>query len=278
MDDVRYYRVSPRFWSRAEQRQWSDDTKLLALYLLTGPHRTTEGLYRLPLQYAQADLGWLPERLTQPLKQLCADGFCDYDEHAAVVLIYGALRYQSCANPNMANAAVKRLMELPETRLAGPFQRLAERFDERLHKALPERFGEPQALPQALAQAPSPGESRPDGRSVDGESDAADPSDDAASTFEHFWAVYPARNGLKRGKGNALIEWRKLTPEQRRRAFIGARNLAASVEMPKDAERFLRRAKSGKGDFPFDDYQRPTTITVPDDVQVDADGTFEATW
>lgn len=89
-----------------------------------------------------------------------------------------------------------------------------------------------------------------------GESDAEDPAvDDAASTFELFWQMYPARNGVRKGRGNALIEWRKLTLEQRRRAFIGARNLAASTELPKDAERFLRRAKGGRGDFPFDDWQ-----------------------
>ena len=87
-------------------------------------------------------------------------------------------------------------------------------------------------------------------------------ADQAQEQFEQFWAIYPARNGKKRGKGNALIEWRKLTVEQRRRAFIGARNLAASHDdMPKDAERFLRRSKGGKGDWPFDDYQTPSEPT-----------------
>ena len=92
------------------------------------------------------------------------------------------------------------------------------------------------------------------------ESGADDAADDGAptaeDTFEEFWKVYPARNGEKRGKANALIEWRKLTLDQRRRAYVGAKNLAATDTLPKDAERFLRRAKGGKGDFPFDDYQQ----------------------
>jgi hypothetical protein len=70
-----------------------------------------------------------------------------------------------------------------------------------------------------------------------------------------FWPAYPERRGKKLGKGAALVEWRKLTAAQRERALIGARNLAASDQMPKDAERFLR---SGKGDaYPFDDWQEP---------------------
>jgi hypothetical protein len=242
--DVRYYRVSPRFWSRAEQRGWDDDTKLLALYLLTCSHRSTEGIYRLPRKYAQADLEWSPQRLGERLTQLIADGFCDYDDDAQVVLILGALKYQATANENMAKSALKRLAELPETPLTCTFRQLAERFDQRLHELLPQGFGNPQALP--LPQAPSPGESRPDGRT--------DP-DDSEETFEQFWQLYPERDGRKRSKGNALIEWRKLTQDERRRAYVGARNLAASADIPKDPERFLRRPKGGRGDFPFDDYQ-----------------------
>lgn len=79
--------------------------------------------------------------------------------------------------------------------------------------------------------------------------------DEPADTFEQFWAVYPKRSGRKVGKANALVKWRKLTLEQRRRAYIGARNLAASDQLPKDAERFLRRGTGGE--FPFDDWQQP---------------------
>lgn len=82
--------------------------------------------------------------------------------------------------------------------------------------------------------------------------------------FAAFWDVYPQRNGRKVGKANALIEWRKLTVEERRRAYIGARHLAASDQLPKDPERFLRRAKGGRGGFPFDDWQDPPTVDAAD--------------
>lgn len=253
-DGPRYYRVSPKFWTSADRHGWDADTRLLALYLLTGPHRTTEGLFRLPRKYAQADLDWSAQQFDQRLRQLIEDGFCEYDDDAQVLLLVNAMKYQATANDNMVTGVLRRLAELPETHLAGTFKQLAERFDERLAKRLPEGFGESQAL--ALALAPSPGESSTEVDNEDGESDAEDPSDDAASSFEQFWQVYPARGGRKAGRGNALIEWRKLSLENRRRAYRGAVNLAASDELPKDAERFLRRPKGGKGDYPFDDWQQ----------------------
>lgn len=86
---------------------------------------------------------------------------------------------------------------------------------------------------------------------------------DAATVeqFEKFWEVYPGRDGRKRGKGNALVEWQRLTLEQRRRAFRGAQVLAGSGDRPKDAERFLRRGKGGE--FPFDDYQDGPVSSSP---------------
>ena len=88
--------------------------------------------------------------------------------------------------------------------------------------------------------------------------------DEVTRQFEAFWEVYPQRNGRKVGKANALIEWRKLTVEQRRRAWLGAKHLAASDQLPKDPERFLRRSKGGKGGFPFDDWQEPPDVDSRD--------------
>ncbi|MBW3663553.1 MAG: hypothetical protein KY469_10675 [Actinobacteria bacterium] len=77
------------------------------------------------------------------------------------------------------------------------------------------------------------------------------------STFQAWWELYPPRNGKRIGKGKALQAWRRLSLEQRRRAWIGARNLAASDQLPKDPVRFLRPDTAGE--FPFDDWQTPAT-------------------
>ena len=81
--------------------------------------------------------------------------------------------------------------------------------------------------------------------------------DTVAEHFELFWQQYPKRNGKKIGKANSLIEWRKLSIGERRRAYLGAKHIAVADTLPKDPERFLRKAKGGKGGFPFDDWQEP---------------------
>lgn len=55
---ARYYPVSPLYWSDSKVQSWSNETKMLGLYLLTCEHRNLEGLYRLPFAYVEADLGW----------------------------------------------------------------------------------------------------------------------------------------------------------------------------------------------------------------------------
>lgn len=155
---MRYNRIDPRFWTDRAVRGWSDDAKLLALYLLSSPHRTTEGLFRLPKAYIQADLEWSPERLGQPFRQLLESRFLDYDDDAQVVLIRNALKYQPLQNANQVTGALRLLEELPPTRLTCDFQQLAEQFCQRLAKRLPEGFGKPSPTspPSAPPLTPTP--------------------------------------------------------------------------------------------------------------------------
>jgi len=173
---VTYNRIDPKFWTDPDVAGWSDDAKLLALYLMTCPHRTTEGLFRLPKPYAQADLQWSAERLAEPFAELLADrsgqpGFIAYDERAQVVLIRNAMKYQAPQNDNQVTAALRGLEALPPTFLTCEFRRLAERFCERLAKRLPEGFGQPIPDPPAPTPAPTPEKLSVDGGAVDAEAD-----------------------------------------------------------------------------------------------------------
>jgi hypothetical protein len=158
-----YYRVSPKFWTDPALRGCSDNARLLALYLLTGPHRRLEGLFRLPKPYICADLGWPAERLAEPFVELLAIGFLRYDERAEVALVVNALKYQSPQNANQVTAALSQLEELPDTPLTSDFRQLAERYCERLAKRLPERFGKPIPDPPAPTPAPRVTEGDPKG-------------------------------------------------------------------------------------------------------------------
>lgn len=153
MSDFKYHRVSSRFWADEKTMRWDDDTRLLALYLLTCPHRTTEGLFRLPKPYIAADLGWSMERLEKPFAKLLADGFIQYDETVSVMLLPNALKYNPPENTNQAIRAARAVAELPETPLLREFQRLAEQYSERLAKQLAKLLGNPQTQTQAQTQA-----------------------------------------------------------------------------------------------------------------------------
>lgn len=154
-----YWRVSPAFWSDEKVSKWSDDAKLLGLYILTCDHRTLEGLFRLPKGYIQEDLGWSAERLAQPFAQLLLDGFIEYDEANRICLIVHALEYQQPENPNQVTSAVKIIEELPETplfaRIYAQSELLCERLAERLRKRFPERLGEGFAKPPTPTPTPA---------------------------------------------------------------------------------------------------------------------------
>lgn len=156
-----YYRVGPAIWDEA----WADDTRYVAFYLLTCRHRTTEGLFRLPLEYAVADLDWPADRVRAAFEQLVDCGFIAYDAAARVCLIVKALEWQAPENPNQVKAAMKLIDALPATALLDSFIRLAEQSCERLAQALAERF--PERFHEATAQgsgeppSPSPAPSRP---------------------------------------------------------------------------------------------------------------------
>ena len=204
-----YFRVSPKIWSHP----FSEDARTLAVYLLTCPHRTIEGLYRLPLGYAVADLKWSRERLAEPLRELLADGFADYDETTEVVFIRQALHYQAPANPNMMRAAAVRLAMLPPTRLFAAFfeaaQRYAEPFAQRLPELLPQRFGKPPS------PSPSPSPS-PEEHTLDSTE---------SCEFADFYAAYP-RHVARRA---AERTWGRLTASERQEALAAVERMAEAV-------------------------------------------------
>jgi DNA-binding MarR family transcriptional regulator len=133
---ARYYRVSPKYWMDEKTRSWDDSTRLLALYLLTCPHRNLEGLYRLPISYATADLGWSAARVRRNLDRLVEDGFVEYDHDAEVVWVRRALHYQAPSTEKQIAGALTSLSELPRTSLRDRFRETAESVSPSLAKAM----------------------------------------------------------------------------------------------------------------------------------------------
>ena len=133
MSDEHYSRV----WASVWAEPWDNDMKLLAFYLLTGPKRRTEGLYRLPLEYAMGDLKWPLKKVRDVLAKLEAVDFVDYDKETQIVLVLKALKRHGL-NDNQIKGVVKAFTQLPDSPLRKRFVSLSQAFNAKLADALAE--------------------------------------------------------------------------------------------------------------------------------------------
>jgi hypothetical protein len=129
-----------RVWAAIWLEPWTEDMRTVAFYLLTGPHRRSEGIYRLPLGYAVEDLKWTTRRFRSAFDGLVDMGFVEYDEDAKLVLIVNALKREGF-NGKQIEGIVKALAELPPSPLVDRFTALARSLNESLAKALADANG-----------------------------------------------------------------------------------------------------------------------------------------
>lgn len=109
-----YGQVQSSFWQSEDAQGLSDQGKLLAVYLLTGPHTNGIGCFKLPDGYVMADLGWSQETVSKGFEELSRNGFANRFD--GVVFVPNFLRWNSIANSNIAKARLKELEPLPKGR------------------------------------------------------------------------------------------------------------------------------------------------------------------
>lgn len=114
---MHYNKVQNNFWRDYPRKGWDNNTKLIAIYLLTNHHRNTEGLFVLAKGYIMADLGLSKEEIDKALKVLIKDDFICYDSNYSVFMITNALKYNTLKNPNHQKSALNKLENLPPTHL-----------------------------------------------------------------------------------------------------------------------------------------------------------------
>lgn len=110
-----YGKVHTSLWSSATLRDLDSDARLLAVYLLTSPHTTMIGAFRLPDAYACEDLCWTPERLRNGYETLSHAGFIQYDFASKWVWIVKFLQFNRPENPNQWKAARKLASQIPDS-------------------------------------------------------------------------------------------------------------------------------------------------------------------
>lgn len=116
-----YGQVQSAFWQSTDAQAFSDGGKLLALYLLTGPHANGIGCYWLPNGYITADLGWVANDVDGAFAELSGNGLgngsCNGFAYRfeGVVFIPKFLKWNKIANPNVASARFAEFDALSNT-------------------------------------------------------------------------------------------------------------------------------------------------------------------
>lgn len=160
-----YGRVYSAFWQSAEARSFTEDGRMLALYLLTSPHANLIGCYRLPDAYVAEDMQWPSERVREGFAQLQAKGFVTRDLATNWVFIHKYLLWNGFENGNVAIAAQKAFDQVPSIPLKAALavallefgNHLKEGFRNHL-ETLPKPFANPEPEPilnQNLNQNPT---------------------------------------------------------------------------------------------------------------------------
>ena len=109
-----YGKVHTSFWTSGTTRSMSEDARALALYLLTSPHNTIAGVFRLPDGYVCEDMQWSAERVAEGFRELLSKGFANRCETSKWVWIRKHFDWNPPENPNQRKAAGKQAMSVPD--------------------------------------------------------------------------------------------------------------------------------------------------------------------
>lgn len=109
-----YGKVHTTFWTSTTTRSMSEDARILALYLITSPHSTIAGVFRLPDGYVCEDLQWSPERVSKGFAELFRKGFGNRCETTKWVWVCKHLEWNPPENPNQRKSAAKIAQAIPD--------------------------------------------------------------------------------------------------------------------------------------------------------------------
>lgn len=190
-----YGRVHCAFWTSADVREMSDTARHLALYLLTCPHSTIAGVFRLPDGYACEDLGWTPERVREGFAELFDKGFANRCETTKWVWIRRFLSWNPPENPNQRKSAAKFAGQIPDACDWKP--------------AFMRDCGELLGLEPPAETEPFRNRSETLSQSGTGTGTGTEEKQCATPDgFARFWSAYPKR----KNKGDALKAWKAIKP------------------------------------------------------------------
>ncbi len=104
--------ISPAIWGSERFASVSSSAKLLLLYVMTSPHMTSAGGYRLPAGYAAEDTGCSTDEFTTALAELVRAGLLMHDQDTKEVYVVGWFRFCAPANQKHAIGAERLICKM----------------------------------------------------------------------------------------------------------------------------------------------------------------------
>lgn len=257
-----YGKVKTTFWTDERTRGLSDRGKLLALYLLSGPHANAIGCFRLPSGYISEDLKWPSETVSQTLSELSQKGFAYRCERTEWVFVCHFLRHNEPENPNVAKAMAKLIDDIPKkAKFYRDFVAALEPYGKRFREGYVEGLlngisnPEPEPEPEPEQEPEPPSGSRGAGAPPAAPQLALQADDDLTDLPAHLvrgelGQAIALWNAMAEGAGLPRVD--KLTSKRRRALTKRLRDCGGidGWRMAMDrvgASPFLRGERPGKG-------------------------------
>ncbi|MDR3490990.1 MAG: conserved phage C-terminal domain-containing protein [Gammaproteobacteria bacterium] len=110
-----YGSIQISFWENSDIQLLSDQSKLLAIYLLTGPHSNMLGCFRLPDGYITEDLNWEIKNAKNSFNKLSEIDFLTRDYDSSWVAIHHFLKWNPIQNPRQG-IGIQKLFDIVPTK------------------------------------------------------------------------------------------------------------------------------------------------------------------
>lgn len=107
--------VRTSFWTSPSIMSLDDNSKVIALYLLTGPHTNLLGCFRIPLSYIAEDIDKTVSEIKKGFNVLKKEGFATYDDKTKWIYLPKYLDYNKPENVNQGKAILKILDSIPSS-------------------------------------------------------------------------------------------------------------------------------------------------------------------
>ncbi len=148
---ARYRRIDTKVWNDETFRRFSDDGKLMFLFVLTHPQMTMIGAMRATVPGLAAELGWTIARMRKAIGEALAAGSLAGDEEASFLCAPNFLQHNPPASCNAVRAWAKCAELLPECTASTEHWRRVEAYAQGMTDAFLQAYRDafPDGVPMA---------------------------------------------------------------------------------------------------------------------------------